>query len=190
MRGFEKDMRICLTGVPATHRGGVTHAYFPALAACCGAIEYLGALYVGHPNPIKKGLSRTHINDFARRYLPQPDYDVEAVRILWDLFRNGTAHHGITSGVWIDQHPGMSGRRVTWAITEQRARPALSLQPKTGTLNRDSPWDCGYTHVATISLGQLSTDVLEAAGRLAAEIALGGEPLDRFRVAMETLYPH
>jgi hypothetical protein len=190
MRGFEKDMRICLMGVPATHRNRLTHAYFPALAACCGAIEYLGALSIGLPNPIKRGLSRTHICDFARRYLAQPDYDAEVIRILWDLFRNGTAHHGITSGVWIDQHAGMGGRRLSWAITERTGRPALSLQPKTGTLNRDSPWDCGYTHVATISLGQLTSDILEAAARLSAEIAIGGDPLERFRVAMETLYPH
>lgn len=190
MQGFEKDMSICLAGIPTSEGGGLTHAYFPALAACCGAIEYLGALSVGQRNPILRGLSRTHITDFARRYLPQPDYDAEAVRILWDLFRNGTAHHGITSGVWVDHHPAMNGRRLTWSITEKTGRPALSVQPKAGTLDRDPPWDTTYTHVATLMLGQVASDVIEAAGRLAAEIALGGEPLNRFRVAMEALYPH
>jgi hypothetical protein len=45
--GFEKDIQICLTPIPSTVRAGVTHAYFPAMAACCGTIEYLTALHVG-----------------------------------------------------------------------------------------------------------------------------------------------
>jgi len=119
MQGFEKDMRICLTPVPAAHRKGQTHAYFPALAACCGAIECLGALSVGNPVPIKKGLARGAIEEFARRYMTQPDYNREAVRLLWDQFRSGTAHHGITSGVWVDKHAVQADRRLTWASTRK-----------------------------------------------------------------------
>ena len=36
LAGFEKDMRICLTGIPSEVRSGLTHAYFPALGTCCG----------------------------------------------------------------------------------------------------------------------------------------------------------
>lgn len=189
MKGFEKDIRICLTPVPATHRAGQTHAYFPALAACCGAIEYLGALSIGNPIPIRKGLSRGHIQKFAHRYMAQPDYDGEAIRILWDVFRNGTAHHGITSGVWIDQHADQAGRRLTWAIDERTVRPAVEVRKKVGTLTAHPPWDCPHTHVATVRLGQLALDIRGAADCLVADIEAGGKALDRFRTAMEVLYP-
>jgi hypothetical protein len=189
MRGFEKDIRICLTPILATHRKGETHACFPALAACCGAIEYLAALSIGIPAPIKRGMSRGHIQDFARRYMAQPDYDEETMRILWDLFRNGTAHHGITSGVWVDQHTQQSSRRLTWAIDERTGRPAVEVRKKVGTLTRHPPWDCAHTHVATVRLGQLALDIPTAADQLADDIAAGGKALERFRVAMEVLYP-
>lgn len=165
MAGFEKDLRICLTGVRATHRKGETHAYFPALAACCGALEYLGALSVGNHVPIRRGLSRGHVQEFARRYMVQPDYDREAVRILWDLFRNGTAHHGITSGIWIDLHADTFSRRLTWAIDEKTGQPALEVRAKAGTLRKHPPWDCTYTHIATVRVGQLALDVRDAADR-------------------------
>jgi hypothetical protein len=79
MAGFEKDLRICLTPVPAIHRRGETHAYFPALAACCGAIEYLATLTIGRARPIRDGLVRRDIESFAQDYMRQPDYDAEAV---------------------------------------------------------------------------------------------------------------
>lgn len=189
IKGFNKDIRICLAPVPATHRKGLTHAYFPALSACCGAIEYLGALSIGIAGPIKKGLARSHVQEFAGRYMPQPDYDDEAVRILWDLFRNGTAHHGITSGVWIDRHAGQADRRLTWSVDERAVRPAVEVQERNGTLTQHPPWDCAYTHVATVRLGQLAADIRAAADQLATDIANGGEALKRFRVAMEVLYP-
>ena len=45
--GFEKDMRICLTPVKLRDGSGTTHAYLPAVAACCGILEYLTALWRG-----------------------------------------------------------------------------------------------------------------------------------------------
>jgi len=189
MKGFAKDIRICLTPIPASHREGSTHAYFPALAACCGAIEYLGALSIGKSVPIRRGLSRGHIQEFAGRYMAQPDYDREVIRILWDLFRNGTAHHGITSGVWVDQHADQVARRITWAINEKARSPAVAVREKVGTLTRHPPWDCPYTHIATVHLGQLANDIQAAAARLATDIVAGGKALERFRVAMGVLYP-
>ena len=98
MAGFEKDMRICLTPVLATHLQGTDARLLPpGLAACCGAIEYLGALSVGNPGPIKKGLSRGHVQDFARRYMAQPHYDNEAIRVSVGPIpeRHGTSRHHV-----------------------------------------------------------------------------------------------
>lgn len=38
--GFEKDMKICLRPIRSSTRAADTHAYFPALTACCGTLEY------------------------------------------------------------------------------------------------------------------------------------------------------
>ena len=47
LAGFEKDMSICLTPIDSPTGSGKTHAYFPALAACCGLLEYMTALNLG-----------------------------------------------------------------------------------------------------------------------------------------------
>ena len=96
MAGFEKDMKICLTGVPSKTRSKITHAYFPTLMSCCGTLEYLAGLYVGRADI---SISRRAIATYAARYMPQPDYDGEAVRILIDALRNAVAHRGISTGV-------------------------------------------------------------------------------------------
>jgi hypothetical protein len=190
MTGFEKDMRICLTPIPAVHRKGETHAYFPALAACCGAIEYLAAMVIGRPKAIRQGLARSDVSAFADAYMRQPDYSSEAIRILWDLFRNGTAHHGITSGVWIDKHAHEDGRRMTWSILASDQNPAIEVVAKEGVLRLDPPWDCAYTHIAKVRLGRLVRDVRSAADRVAEKIASGDDTaLRHFKVAMEVLYP-
>jgi hypothetical protein len=190
MDGFRKDMRICLTPTPALHRTGETHAYFPALAACCGAIEYLGALSCGNDRAIREGLTVGQITTFAETYMPQPDYDRSAVRILWSLFRNRVAHYGITSGVWVDQHEEFKGRRLIWEVRETRGQPALSIKQQEGTLKYDPPHDCSYTHLALIRLAQLALDVESAALRLIEHIEREvGASLSKFSVAMNVLYP-
>jgi len=68
-------------------------------------------------------------------------------------------------------------------------RPAVEVKPKVRVLTRDPPWDCAHTHIAIVRLGQLAIDIRAAADRLAADIAAGGKALERFRVAMEVLYP-
>jgi hypothetical protein len=95
LAGFEKDIRICLTGVNSKVRPGMTHAYFPALAACCATLEYLAALHRGNIH----GLGWRQVADWARAYLPQPDYDGDTVRVLVEALWPSTVlfcaiHHG------------------------------------------------------------------------------------------------
>src|SRR5262245_23727859 len=75
LRGFEKDMWICLKDTPYSalpehlrngrSPGADTHAYFPALGACCGTLEYLSALYAGQIDRI----GEFHIQRYARKFL-------------------------------------------------------------------------------------------------------------------------
>ena len=127
LAGFEKDMRICLTGIPSEVRPGLTHAYFPALGTCCGMLEYLAGLYVGRID----GLGRREVTAYAK-YLPQPDYDPEAIRVLVDAFRNAVAHRGIASGVWIDPHQHRGERRLTWRVSADSYPPGARSRRKPG----------------------------------------------------------
>lgn len=102
INGFKKDMQICLKPIPSKTRSGLTHAYFPALASCCGTLEYLSAMYTGRV----KGLGWRDVAKWAGLYMPQPDYDEDTIRILVKAFRNSVAHRGIATGVWIDEKPG------------------------------------------------------------------------------------
>ena len=86
--GFEKDMQICLTPIQAKGRSGLTHAYFPALGACCATLEYLAGLYRGN----LRGVGWRDVATWAQNYLPQPDYNAETVRILFEAFRHPVAH--------------------------------------------------------------------------------------------------
>ena len=70
LKSFEKDIRICLTPASVRHPSGVTHAYFPALSACCGTLEYMAGLYRGNI----RGIGDQHVANWANRFLPQPEY--------------------------------------------------------------------------------------------------------------------
>lgn len=59
-------------------------------------LEYLASLYVDRID----GLGKKEVTAYAK-YLPQPDYNAEAIRVLFDAFRNAVAHLGIASGVWV-----------------------------------------------------------------------------------------
>lgn len=185
MDGFEKDIRICLTPNDATGDARETCAYFPALAACCAAIEYLTALWTGS----MKSMGRTNVEKFATRFLPQPHYDGEAVRVLWDLFRNRVAHHGITSGIWVDRHAHIGGRRLLWSLTRESSLPAIEVHARAGELVLDPPWPCSYTHVAIVRLARLAHDVRESSLGVIAEFGKEPAALVKFTKAMRELYP-
>jgi hypothetical protein len=185
MEGFEKDMRICLTGVTSLTRPGVTHAYFPALMACCGMLEYFAGLYAGRT----EGLGKKEVAQYAAKFMPQPDYDTESIRLLFDAFRNSVAHRGIASGVWRDPHPSHGGRRLTWNIHANTARPALALVEESGVIKYESPWDCSYTHRFQIRLGRLWRDIRDSLPGYVLELSANAKARENFEACMRHLYP-
>jgi hypothetical protein len=185
--GFDNDIRICLTPIDARGRAGLTHAYFPVLGTCCATLEYLAGLYRGN----LRGAGAQHIADWAQQFLPQPDYDRETIRILFDAFRHPVAHRGIASGVWIDQRPGPThGNRLTWKVLADARRPSCRIVAEPGYLQRDPPWQCRYTHRVHIHLRALAVDIRE--GALAHARGIQGSPnlQANFMRCMQQLYPH
>jgi hypothetical protein len=182
--GLEKDIGICLTPFESKARRGKTHAYFPALAACSGLLEYLTALGQGN----KEGVGWRQVANWALLYMDQPDYDEETVRILFDSFRHAVAHRGIASGIWRDQKPQHS-KRLTWKIYANSSRPSCKLVAESGTLTRDPPWECAYTHRMHIHLNSLRKDLVVAAKRYIAAIERSAALQGCFMRCMRQLYP-
>ena len=186
LAGFDKDMRICLTGVPSPTRPGLTHAYFPALATCCSTLEYLTALHRGNTH----GVGWQQVRDFATAYLPQPDYDAEVVRVLFDALRHPVAHRGIASGVWVDRSNGPNhGRRVVWKVSADARRPACQVLSEPGLLTRDPPWSTQYTHRVHVHLRGLWVDLRRAGTKLTKDIRSSHELQQNFLACMRQMYP-
>lgn len=184
--GFEKDMDICLTPTHSKTRSGATHAYFPALGTCCGTLEYLAALYRGNI----RGIGWQQVATWADHFMPQPDYDSEVIRILFDAFRHSVAHRGIASGVWIDRNQGDGlGRRLTWKILADSRRPACELVPEKGFLRKDPPWPCEYSHRVHIHLKGLQVDIRKAAVLFSKRFLADNALLANFESCMRQLYP-
>jgi hypothetical protein len=184
--GFRKDTGICLTDTPSDDGSSITHAYFPALAACCGFLEYMTDLHRGKLN--KSGWPE--VVNWAQQYLPQPDYSEDIVRVLFDGFRHSLAHRGIATGIWPDKHPtGAIARKVTWKLFEDAERPACRLVDDVGSLMKDSPWPSPHTHRMHIHLAGLAEDLFAAAAKYADELANDEALQDSFSKAMQTLYP-
>lgn len=184
--GFDKDMRICLTPTKSETRAGVTHAYFPGMAACCSTIEYLAALHRGDIH--RRGWMQ--VRDFATLYLPQPAFDSEAVRVLFQALRNPVAHRGIASGVWVEQgRNGVSGRRLVWKITAESKFPAFQVVAEQGVLIRDPPWPTPYTHRVRVHLRRLWIDTRNAAIQYSNDLQGSPELLSKFHRCMKQLYP-
>ncbi len=177
-------MRICLKGIQSDTRLGLTHAYFPALTTCCGMLEYLASLYVDRID----GLGKKEVTAYAK-YLPQPDYNAEAIRVLFDAFRNAVAHLGIASGVWVDPHPAMRGRRLTWKVLADAARPALEVVASQGEIKYDSHWPCPYTHRVHIHLGRLWRDIRDSVDGYLADLVASQTLQDKFVRCMKRLCP-
>lgn len=186
LAGFKKDINICLSPVPRSDASGKTYAFFPALAACVSTLEYLTALTRGNTN----GIGWTQIADFAAGYLPQPDFDRDTIHVLFEALRHPVAHRGIASGVWVDRTAGPGhGRRVIWKIYAGSHRPACLVVPETGTITRDSPWPCPFSHRVHIYLRSLSRDIRNAAERYSQCVRDDPEMQQRFNACMRQLYP-
>jgi hypothetical protein len=182
-RGFEKDIRICLTPVKAEHRSGVTHAYFPALATCCATLEYLTALHRGNT----EGIGWQQVRDFANAYLPQPAYNAEVVKVLFNALRHPVAHRGVATGVWVER-PSAT-RRVVWKVTASAIHPACSVVAEAGVVRKDSPWPTRYTHRVLVHLRRLAIDLREAAARYSHDLPNSPVLLANFERCMRQLYP-
>lgn len=157
---------------------------FQHLTACCGMLEYLAGLHVGRTN----GLGKQEVMRYAK-YLPQPDYSDEAIRVLFDAFRNAIAHRGIASGVWKDRHPAMLGRRLTWKVLADLKRPVIEVAESRGELKYDPPWPCPYTHRVHIHLGRLWRDIRDSVDNYLADLDINPESQDNFFLCMKELYP-
>lgn len=184
--GFSKDMEICLRPIPSKTRSGDTHAYFPALTASCGTLEYLAAMHSGRV----KGLGCKEVTDWAAIYMPQPDYNGELIRVLFEAFRNSVAHRGIASGVWTDNKPGPNHkRRLTWKIYEGQSKPSIAVIGENGVLEKDPPWPCRYTHRVHIYLASLVDEIIAGAGQFANDLENNPALHKNFYSCMEKLYP-
>jgi hypothetical protein len=180
--GFEKDIDICLTPIPSKTRRGLTHAYFPALASCCGTLEYLSGLYKGRLDTV----GWRDVAMWGSKYLPQPDYAEDTVRVFVEAFRNSIAHRGIASGVWIDHK---HARRFTWKVLADSRHPAINFVAEENTLVSDPPWPCPYTHRAHIHLRSLFVDIRKGAIKYAKEVREDQNLNRKFFACVRELYP-
>jgi hypothetical protein len=186
LEGFQKDIKICLTPGFTKNNSRPTHAYFPALGACCGLLEYLAGLYRGN----LERLGWPDVANFAEKFLPQPDFDRETVRVLVEAFRHPVAHRGIASGIWIDRKPGSGhGRRITWKIWAKSERPACHIVDEPGVLRIDPPWPSPYSHRVHIHLRRFASDLRRAAKQLGGEIQQSAPLQAHFLACMKQLYP-
>jgi hypothetical protein len=185
-QSLRKDISICLTDTPTADGKSVTHAYFPALAACCAFMEYMTGLHRGRLAKI----GWDSVDVWAEKYMDRTHYTRDTVRVLFDGFRHSVAHRGIATGIWLDRHlTGAPARRITWRLDEDAERPSCRLAEDVGELTRDPPWPCPHTHRMHIHLAALAEDLCVAAERYASDIAQDKGLLTSFERAMQTLYP-
>ena len=71
--------------------------------------------------------SPVHIREYAKSFLPQPDYSDDIVAVFFKCFRQRVAHHSIASAVWFDDNPNGAYRRITWKITEFDEHPPVQI---------------------------------------------------------------
>jgi hypothetical protein len=148
-------------------------------------MEYLTALDRGN---VSNGWQQ--ICGWARLHLSAAEYNDHKVRVLFDAFRNSVAHRGIASGVWIDQIQGPTrGNRLTWRVTASHRRPAIEIMEAPGTLKKDSPWPCSYSHRVHIHLKTLAIDLTNAATAYAEAVETDEALQDNFYRCMARLYP-
>jgi hypothetical protein len=184
--GFRKDVEICLTPREWPGKPNSTHAYFPALGACCAMLEYLTGLERGSLH----GVRVDRVVEYAARYLPQPGYSPRVTTVLVEAFRHRVNHHGIASGVWVNGAPDdPAAERMTWRIWEDSEKPAINIKPEVSYLESDSPWKCPYTHRVHIHLASLASDIADSADRYLQALAANPALVTKFYRCMKQMYP-
>ena len=182
--GYRKDMQICLTPAATPGRSGVTHAYFAALGASCGFLEYMAALFSGHVN----GVGWQQVAAWTERFMPQPDYDRETTRVFFCAFRHSVAHRGIATGIWVDRKM-TPHNRITWKLLANSRRPACTLVSESGLLLTEPPWPCKYTHRMHIHLKRLELDLAIGLSGYVSAVAAEPKLLANFSSCMRQPYP-
>ena len=188
LRGFDKDVKICLTGVPTKESTALTHAYFPALMNCCGMLELLGSLYRGDA----RNYCLRRVFDYSNTYLPQPEYSTENIVLLYEVLRHPTAHLSTGSGVRKPRHGSKKGQRITWKIYADARRPPIKLARDRDKLDEQSPWDSPHDYRLHIRLRRLQCDirasVLNKGGYL-SDLLSKEDLMRNFKRCMRQIYP-
>lgn len=188
IKGFDKDMNICLTGIPRDDSPKLTHAYFPALMSCCGMLDLLGSLYQGNA----KNSELQWVFDYCDQYMPQPDYSADNIILLYEVLRHPTAHMSTGAGIRKPRYGSYKEQRVTWKIYEDDDRPAIRLEPDSDVLDEQSPWDSPHDYRLHIHLKRLQCDigasVLSKSGYL-HELVHRKALMRNFERCMQHIYP-
>lgn len=188
---FDKDMQICLTGIPRKDDPSIdTHAYFPALMACCGFLDLLGSLYKGDAKRSKT----SWVVNYCQRFMANPDdYCNDNIVLLFEVVRHGAAHLGVGKGVVIPKYGTDDNKRITWTIDEHPGSPAIRLESDTGVVLKPTlPWCCPYDHRLHAYLPTLQADIRDSVlrtGGYRESVMADHEPLGKFKQAMKDIYP-
>lgn len=185
MIGFDKDMSICLTSIPHPTEQKTTVAFFPALGLCCATIDYLSSLFTGR---IDNGPHVSDIVSYAQKYLPQPDFNDDVIRVLLNSLRHSIAHQGIAKRVWVDKHHGRPVRRIAWEVSDGAQRPSVEIVEQPGEVSH-SPWPCHHTHLTHVHLRRLVLDIRRSATAYARDLHTSPALVRNFTKCMKVLYP-
>jgi hypothetical protein len=161
---FEKDIAICLTGKSWKSGQEVTHAYFPALMACIGFMDFFSGLYCG----TLKSPTLDDLKNYARRFLP-PEYSDNSLTIFYHCFRHKIAHLAHPYDVLDTRKvPSLSNEpsmRVTWEVDEKPLSQSITLETlETPQLLKDVPsgWDVTFDHRMHVSIPKLANDAIQS----------------------------
>ena len=159
---FEKDIAICLMGKNWKNDHKVTHAYFPALMACIGFMDFFSGLYSGNLDyPKLKDLK-----SYAHSFLPSIYSDL-LLAILYHCFRHKVAHLAHPYEVLDTKNnkdfAGEPNRRITWSVSEVRLRKVMWLESlEEPELLETAPESRGirYDHRIHVSIPMLAEDAI------------------------------
>ena len=191
MKGFAKDIAICLTGRPREDDPNVnTHAYFPALMTCCGTLELLGSLHHGDAHHSDAKWVARYCKDFMVR--PE-DYTKQTIILLLEVVRHGTAHLGIAKAVAQPRCGEYRDKRITWTVWEGACQPNVHLRREPDILDSElRPWKCDFEYRLSVHLQGLFEDIRDSVlrpGRYRDTVMTDAKLLEKFEAAAKHIYP-
>ena len=151
-------------------------------------LELLGNLYSGET----ENSDLTRIFGYSNRFLPQPVYSEENIRLLFVVLRHAAAHLSTLAGVRVPKSGAYKGQRITWKIYADARHPAIKLQKESGILREQPPWDCPFDYRLHVRIDRLRCDirdsVMGASGYLYT-LQSKSETLQNFKKCMQQIYP-